>query len=355
MEISNNLPIKANQSLSSKVNKISLRAKEIAKKVGKCAFYGGITLVGLGASAIGTLPVAIAGFGVLSVGLARGYQNLFYRNQPDLMFSTRKVIHKNSTQITQDALRLDIMNKIKDFNTMEKGSLMALQTLVGLQRYKKELENTTKFQTDTPEINVYPKKFHTTTHGINIKNMEVLEKLGYIQIDRENIDNNTKKKLLIVERLGFGEFKTVGDIAKAAIKGDKEFVEKNKKEFRTIEFRLTDKPINFQELYELCNDRSKDNKLRTPARRLAPIFDKKYGLLKTKKIDIEIDKCGMPKIIYNAEKSFVQKNETVLDKENLQERVKVEEFTNEKQAEVVKKFLKKEKSCEEKNKENERT
>lgn len=304
-----NLPISVNNKLQNRIKNKIPRLKEISKKIGKCILYGGISFAGLGVAVIGGPALMPLGFASLGIGIAREYQNLLYRNQSDLMFSTRKILHKNSTLISQDPFRFDIMGKMKDFSAIEKGSLMALQTLIGLQRYKKQLENKIKEPSDMPGINIYSKKFHTQTHGINIKNMKALEKLGYIKIDNNLENSESKRKLILFERLGFGETKAVKNIVKAALKGDKKFLESSKKEIQTVEFRLTDKPINFEELYELCNNRQEDNQLRTPARRLATIFDKNYGLLKTQSIDIQMDSYGMPTIVYNAKKSFANEME----------------------------------------------
>ena len=328
-----NLPVKVNNNLIDKFRKSQPQIIEKAKRVGKVALWTGVTGVG-----VMTLPFSVPlSIGAISVGTFRAYFNAISRNSSDIMFSSRKIIGKDSIKISQDFLRPDVASKMIGYNSYEIGSMMALQTLVGLERYKRELEGTQKEIGNKDGINIYSKKFELFTHGINIKNMELLEKLGYIKIDSS--EPRMKKNLFGKE--GFGNFKDVLNIAKMTIKGDKEGLEKEKRVMHNIEFRLTDKHIDFEELYNLCNSEEK-----TPAKRLGAIFNKKRGLLAKRPIDIQYDKYGMPRIKYHVKQSFAEKIEQQtpikqsIQTENLKDRINYrDKFTDEKQQEIADKFM----------------
>lgn len=344
----NNLPVKVNNNLIDRARQNQYKIKEIAKKVGKVALWTGITGVG-----VITTPFSLPlGAGIISVGTIRAYLNATSRNSSDLMFSSKKVKQNNSIRFSQDRLRPDVASKMIGYTPYEIGSMMALQTLIGIEKYKRELVGSGKVESDDRKTGIYSQKFELFTHGINIKNMETLEKLGYIKIDKneprvkKNIFGKEKvdETYLIAEKIGFGNFKDVKDLAKAALKGDKETLENQKRIMHNIEFRLTDKSIDFEELYNLAN--SKDN---NPAKRLAGIFNKKRGLLAKRKLDIQYDSYGMPKIIYRAKQSFSKRMEQQIQKEQpiqqetLKERISVrEEFTDEMQQQIADQVMHKE-------------
>lgn len=303
----NNLPMEIkNNKIETFKKHFPQKFAEVTKKVGRCAFWGGVTLAGLGAFAVSNPLVAILGLNAMIIGTNNLQRNIRFRKFPGLMFAARKSFFKKATVIEQ-LNNEKTKSQMKDMNKLEKGSLMALQTLIGFERYKRELEGSMKEPSEKDGICLYPKKFATVTHGINIKNLKALEQLGYIKIDTDLVNSPKKESQLIRERLGFGQGDVVKDIIKAKIRGDKEALDKTKVEMQEVEFRLTDKHIDFNELYRMCNDRSEDNIYRTPARRLVPIFSKTNGLLKTQNIDIQDDKDGMPVIIYKSRESFAQR------------------------------------------------
>ena len=251
---------------------------------------------------------------------------------------------KNTTVIGQDIMRLDLIKKIKDFNPIEKAEFMTLQTIILLQRYKKELEGTKKEPSTKIEgVNLYPKKFSTVTHGINIKNMQQLEKLGYIEIQNDLNEIQYKrnifgkkseyKKTLLLERWGFGETEEAKNIFKAIIKRDKDKIESSKKVMKKVEFKLTDKPINFEELYKLCNSSNKEN--RKKVSRFRRIFDKDEGILKTRNIDIFQDKYGMAEIRYTSQKTFLNNMKSFEEQNSFNKSIEYSELTSEKIEEIA--------------------
>lgn len=327
-EKNNKLPVEVkSKNLDINTHNFQRKFKEIAQRVGKCALWGGIGILGMGAFALGSPVVATTigmnalvtpivstvGMSTVILGTFNLQKNFRFRRFSDLMFASQRKIKNDTIRISQVSDPI-LKSKMKKLDKMQKGSLMALQTLVGLERYKRELEegNKAKEQSEKSGICIYMQKFSTRTHGINIKNMKSLEQLGYIKIDTDLESAPKKESQLIIERLGFGQTREVIQSIGAMIKGDKETLEKNKVDMQEIEFRLTDKHINFEELYKLCNDKSQGNGLKTPVRRLAPIFSNKYGLLKTQNIDIQYDKYNMPRIIYGSKEPFADR----ISKEN---------------------------------------
>lgn len=162
---------------------------------------------------------------------------------------------------------------MRGYSPAEKGALMGLQTLVGFQRYKENLRGS-QFEVDENGNKVYSQKISTVTHGINLKNLRALETLGYIKIDSEETEFQSnrlaellhmkpkeKRSLLIGEKIGFGNKKDLKEIAGYILKGDKEGLESMKKDFSKITFRLTDKPIDFEELFERVHAAQKEPRL----------------------------------------------------------------------------------------------
>lgn len=201
--------------------------------------------------------------------------------------------------------------------------------------------------------NVFPQEFSTVTHSINLKNLEQLEKLGYIEItnieDKFNLyqiqdDLGMKKKhvtrTLLAEKIGFSNYEGVKSILKAQFSGNKEEIENNKTQFKRISFRLTDKHFDFKDLYEKINNykpydsiEEKNNLKRfrniffDGKNRIPGILSGKQSIRnkvksddgktrgtyviseRKKKIDIAYDKFGRPYLNYNAQRSFGEKIE----------------------------------------------
>lgn len=218
---------------------------------------------------------------------------------------------------------------MKGYTAYEKGGMMVLQTLVGFSRWKENLKGSS-FEVDENGNKIYDQKISTTTHGINIKTLKAIEKLGYIKID--SIDDKTRgalgsfiglpaskrKSLLIAEKIGFKNWPDLKKIFKAKISGDKETLDSIRKDMKQVNFRLTDKEINFEELYNRCANlkevTNKDEKL--ALMRLGVVFDNGKemsanqniaggkGILANKNIDIEKDMFGRDIIKYGKKYSF---------------------------------------------------
>lgn len=268
----------------------------------------------------GTIAMVTGSYGAIN--------NIKSKVEPSLMFVSEK--RRNEIQIFQ-SLRPDISSKMKDYSMAEKAGMMALQTLVGFSRYKENFKYA-DYEIGPNGEKIYNKTISTVTHGVNIKTLQSLEKLGYIKID--SIDEKFKQtiigkalgkeeqgleKLLIVEKLGFKNYKDLEKIGKAKLKQikgkvtrNKEEVEENekilqsmKKKFNKISFRLTDKKIDFEELYQKSADYNKLEKdERLALKRLAIIFDNNNGILATKNIDISQDRFGRDIIQYDTSETF---------------------------------------------------
>ena len=122
------------------------------------------------------------------------------------MFVTRRKIN-GELEIGQDSTKLKQAQKIKELRPQEKAAMMGLGMMVSLKNIQQMYEDK-DIQTKPAlngENNVYPQVFSTVTHGDNVKTLEALEKLGYIQITRKEFK---KKSTFAWERLGVGEYKS---------------------------------------------------------------------------------------------------------------------------------------------------
>lgn len=111
---------------------------------------------------------------------------------------------------------------------------------------------------------------------------------------------------MIAEKIGFKNYDDIKKIARAILRRDKKTLEGMKKTFQKVTFRLTDKEIDFEELYEKSANIAglKDKKEQIALRRLSAIFDNKQGILSTKNIDIGKDNFGRDVIKYNTKETF---------------------------------------------------
>lgn len=249
------------------------------------------------------------------------------------MFISRK--RNGERQIFQDT-RINLAAKMKDYNVTEKAGMMGLQTLVGFSRYKENLKGA-DYEIGENDEKIYCQKFSTVTHGINLKTLKMIEDLGYIKIDsmdekfRKNIidgilgrEARGLRKLLIAEKLGFRNYGDLKKMAVATLKGDKATLESMKKNFSKVTFRLTDKPIDFDELYRKSANISeiKDKKEQTALRRLSIIFDNKQGIFATRNIDIGKDNFGRDIIKYNTKESLGKR----IDRERFIENIEKSNF-----------------------------
>ena len=289
-------------------------AVRISKTIGSFA----LTIGGTGLLFSGILPLQIIG-GVVTLTQANRFgQNFAYQVEPSLMFKSYW-LPGGKRGIEQD-VKISLASKMKGYTAAEKGGMMVLQTLVGFSRWKENLKNS-PFEVDENGRKIYSKKLCTQTHGINIKTWESIEKLGYIKIDSINGEKydssdkassevpSKKKSFLIPEKIAFRNWKDVKKIFKAGISGDKETLNSMKKDMYKVDFRLTDKEINFEELY---NKYAKQNEItdkdeKAALKRLGIVFDNERGILATKHIDIEKDRFGRDILKYGKDYSFKER------------------------------------------------
>lgn len=308
-----NLPIEVkNKGLLSKP--AIIKTMDGAKRAGKVISSTILSLAGLGVFGATTGPVALIG-GAIAIGsLVRGAQNVNLKIEPTLLFGSKKTF-KGNIAIFQDPLNPNLMSRMAGYSNGEKMNMMGVQTLVGLARYKSILQNS-PCEIDENGNKVYDQVFSTVTHGINLRSLEHLEKLGYIKLDSidadfkpETIDeiftarkrdNGEVKSNLLFEKIGFGNFKDVGKILKEAVSKNKETEGKSdakKYVMKKASFRLTDKPIDFDEMVKYT-DPSERTKLPKEQRMAAGWFAKMIRSINDKNVQIVKDATGRPKLKY---------------------------------------------------------
>lgn len=303
------------KSLSKNIKNQAPRIYDGAVRISKTIGSFALTVGGTGLLFSGILPLQIAG-GILTIAQANRFgQNFAYQVEPSLMFKSYW-LPGGKRGIGQDT-RISLASKMKGYTAAEKGGMMVLQTLVGFSRWKENLKNS-PFEVDENGRKIYSKKLCTQTHGINIKTLKSIEKLGYIKIDSINGEkydssdktssevSSKKKSFLISEKIAFRNWKDVKKIFKAGISGDKETLNSMKKDIYKIDFRLTDKEINFEELYSKCAKPNEitDKDEKAALKRLGIVFDNERGILATKHIDIEKDRFGRDILKYGKDYSF---------------------------------------------------
>ena len=306
--MTNNLPVKADtKGLTIEKKRNLARVNEKLKRAGKIALQGVVALGGLTVSAISTAPVLVTlGLCTGVLGASRALYNTRFKTYKDMMFTTKRKLN-GEISIFQDATNVKMLSKMKGFEPHEKAALMGLQNFVGLQRFQQQFRDKNMISTLSRDgqSQVYDKIFTTVTHGINIKTFKALESLGYIQI--ESLEDK-KKKALVFERIGFGQYKEARASIKAVLTNNQEEKTKYMKQMQEIKFKLTDKPFDINDVYKEyleIKDTKDKNPRRKDIKRIGIILD----ALKDKNIDIEKDNIGIPKINYNSNRSFVKRIE----------------------------------------------
>lgn len=324
---SNSLEKVKNRSLSNFVKTSIPKAYDLGRKALRIAGAGAAGFAGAAAAVIGGPVIAPIGTAVAIYSLARAGMNVIYKTEPSLMFVSKLDPLSGERKIFQDT-RLDLASHMRGYNNYEKAGMMALQSLVGFSRYKTNLEGT-DYTPREDGSKVYTQKYSTVTHTINLKTFEALEKLGLIEIESmdESFKNTGKiadalgmqpkgkKGYLISEKIGFKNFDSLRDLAKAALAGDKETLEKSKVTFKKVNFRLTDKPIDFEDLFLKYNKarpyESKEE--RDALKTFGLVFDRRRGVLGNKNIDIGKDVLGRSIISYGRKVGFGERLQTELE------------------------------------------
>lgn len=279
-----------------------------AKRVGKVLLSSGLSVASLGASAVIGGPIAFSvGMGAYTILAANALQEARYKRTKDSMFMTKRNI-KGEISLFQDAWNLKNFSKIKGFEPHEKGAAMGLEMLVGLEQHKQQFADQKKKlepSRDSEEYGVYPTVFATKTHGINIKTIEALENLGYLQIESKEPKN---KSILLAEKIGFKQYKEAREAAVAKIKSNEEELKKHQKQMFEIKFKLTDKPVDLEGLYKNYLQ-LKETRERTPNRKDIMRIGAILQALENRNIDLERDNLGVLQIKYGAKEAFAKRVE----------------------------------------------
>ena len=306
MNTENNLPVTIKNNLPLERKRNNLRIKNQLQRVGKILANIGISIAGLGTMTLGGPVAPIIGGAIYLLTGTNALKNVIFKKEKGLMFVTYKNL-KGEICISEDSTDFKSFSKMKGFQPGEKGVLMGIQMLIGLQRYKQSFHD----QDQKTELaksgveRVYPQVFTTETHGINIKTIEALEKLGYIQIER---NEPKKKSILFFERIEFKQYKEARKALSAKIKGNQEELKEYQKQINEIAFRITDKQMDFEDIYkqyqEVKNTRE-SNPFRKPLKRIGILFDG----LRNRNIDIQRNALGEYEIDYNSSEPFARRME----------------------------------------------
>lgn len=296
-----NLPVELKNNQLAVRKRNNKRIIEGIKRVGKILLSTGIGLTGVAVSAVTGPVIATAGMTVGVAGLANAAIDTVYKKPTkDAMFVQKKEIN-GEIFIAQSIKEFKSFQKMKGFNSGEKAAMMGLELITELQSIKQQFEdkNTRTEQTRDGENNVYPQVFASTTHGVNIDTVQALETLGYLQIERKE---PRKMSNLLFEKLGFAQDKEERkEILLAAIKNELPRVQ-----MYNIAFRVTDKPLDFEEIYkaylELKGPREKNPKI-SATKRIGIILES----LRKRNIDIVKNDIGETVIDYNAQESFANR------------------------------------------------
>jgi len=255
---------------------------------------GGIG-VGLGGIVLGAvsrfIPVpalataaSTVGFATTVYGFSGSAINAVFRRDRDLMFEARKKLDGRFYLFQ----KVDSYSYAKGLTPYEIAGLMTINTVIGIERYQGKLEKKMAIQEDGK--NVYPQGFATKTHSINIKNFELLEKLGYITIDSEE---KAGKSNLLVEKMTVGNTRGLREGTK----------KKEKVPMTLIKFRITDKKLSLTDFYIAY----KTGKYRVPgeARIAKVLFNEDHGVLRDKNprgLAVTYDQYGREIIQYKAKR-----------------------------------------------------
>ncbi len=356
-ETGSNLPqITTNNPLAKFIDKNKYKIADGRRRGLK--ILGATSLFVLGAGAA-TIAPGIVGTSLLIGSVYAGVRagaNVIYKTEPSLMFVSKRG-QDGERQIFQDT-RIGLDSHMRGFDVYEKSSMMALQALIGFERYKQGLEGSPYTEKENG-VRVYNQKFSTVTHKANFRNFDALIDLGLIESDKVNdrqpvpkyrgfvgsvrkVVSNIgktndgsdspenvpgKKTYLVFEKLGFGRFDDLKKMGKAFISGDKETLHSYQTELKKVNFRLTDKHIDFEDIYLKINGARpyESPEEKRGLNRFKYIFLEKpvtkgdkvifgQGILVSKKIDIGKDSTGRPILVYG-KKSFSERMRPILEQE----------------------------------------
>lgn len=279
------------------------------KRVGKIAGNFGLAALGVGALGLGE-PIAVVGAGAYVIAGTNAIKNIIFKSAgKNSMFVTKRKLN-GELEIDQDSTKLKQAQKIKALQPQEKSAMMGLGMLVSLRNIQQMYEDK-DIQTEPAqngENNVYPQVFSTVTHGDNIKTLEALEKLGYIQIDRKEFK---KKSTFAWERLGFGEYKSAQKAFLAQFNPEER--KGYEHDFYDMAIQITDKKLNVDELAQRYVNVDQIDKSDRQERKALKTIGLIFKALKNSKIDISMNELGEAQIKYDSEEPLLKR----VQRENL--------------------------------------
>lgn len=231
------------------------------------------------------------------------------------LFATIKSLNVFDKKLTVGQFGIPFAKANKRINTMdnkyEKASMMGMELMMMMNGYQQEYRDKgieTVPSKDGKSM-VYPQVFEATTHGVNIKMIEALEKLGYIEITDKK---EAGKSLLLIERLGFGEHKEAWNALKSKVlkKDDSKDYEK---QMYSIEMRLTDKDLNLEDLYKTYLEK-KNTKGKSDDRKAYKRIGLMIEALREQNIDIKTNELGEQELV-KADTSLAKRVEKEVEEE----------------------------------------
>lgn len=279
------------------------------KRVGKVVGSFGLAALGVGALGVGG-PIAVVGAGAYVIAGTNAIKNIIFKSAgKNSMFVTKRKLN-GELEIDQDSTKLKQAQKIKALQPQEKAAMMGLGMLVSLRNIQQMYEDK-DIQTEPAqngENNVYPQVFSTVTHGDNIKTLEALEKLGYIQIDRKEFK---KKSTFAWERLGFGEYKSAQKAFLAQFNPEER--KGYEHDFYDMAIQITDKKLNVDELAQRYVNVDQIDKSDRQERKALKTIGLIFKALKNSNIDVSMNELGEAQIKYDSEEPLLKR----VQRENL--------------------------------------
>ena len=271
------------------------------KRVGKVVGNFGLAALGVGALGLGG-PIAVVGAGAYVIAGTNAIKNIIFKSAgKNSMFITKRKLN-GELEIDQDSTKLKQAQKIKALQPQEKAAMMGLGMLVSLRNIQQMYEDK-DIQTEPAqngENNVYPQVFSTVTHGDNIKTLEALEKLGYIQINRKEFK---KKSTFAWERLGFGEYKSAQKAFLAQFNPEER--KSYEHDFYDMAIQITDKKLNIDELAQRYVNVDQIDKSNRQERKALKTIGLIFKALKNSNIDVSMNELGESQIAYNSEEPLL--------------------------------------------------
>lgn len=200
------------------------------------------------------------------------------------------------------------IQEMKKLNSKsEKASLMGIDIITMMQGFQQEYRDIGKMipSKDGKQM-VYPQIFETDTHGVNVRMIETLEKMGYIEILQKE---KKGKSILFLERLGFGEHQVAREALISKMKGKNE----GARQVYHLEVRLTDKELNLEKMYKeyLENNDIKGKNTHRNSNLIAKMLED----LKDQNIDIRTNELGEQELVYDATTSLAKRVEKEVEEE----------------------------------------